>query len=254
MNAPVARIRNLDFRYDAHSPVVLHNVDLTLHKGQRHLLVGANGSGKTTILRILAGKHIVSRTAVEVLGRPAFHDTSLSRNVQLSGGVFACHVDITVEEMLAHRPSADPERKRRLCETLNIDLRWHMHRVSDGQRRRVQLLLDLLEPHELLLLDEVTTDLDVVVRADLLRFLKAESLQNGTCVFYATHVFDGLEEWATHLTALEAGQVRRSLRLADLEELAACKHRPLSSPLYRLVEQWLRHGIPPRQTHGQTID
>jgi CCR4-NOT complex subunit CAF16 len=46
-----------------------------------------------------------------------------------------------------------------------------MHQVSDGQRRRVQIVLGLLQPWDVLLLDEVTVDLDVVVRANLLNFL-----------------------------------------------------------------------------------
>ena len=47
--------------------------------------------------------------------------------------------------------------------------------VSDGQRRRAQLLLKLLRPSQLLLMDEVTTDLDVVSRQALLQFLSLES-------------------------------------------------------------------------------
>lgn len=42
----------------------------------------------------------------------------------------------------------DPKRKERLVEVLDIDLEWRMHRVSDGQRRRVQLLMGLLKPFQ----------------------------------------------------------------------------------------------------------
>lgn len=42
----------------------------------------------------------------------------------------------------------DPKRKQRLLEVLDIDLEWRMHLVSDGQRRRVQLLMGLLKPFE----------------------------------------------------------------------------------------------------------
>ena len=54
---------------------------------------------------------------------------------------------------------------------MDVDINWHMHQVSDGQRRRVQIVLGLLQPWDVLLLDEVTVDLDVVVRANLLNFL-----------------------------------------------------------------------------------
>jgi CCR4-NOT complex subunit CAF16 len=239
----IARIRELDFAYARGLPLALESLSLSLRGGQRHLLVGANGSGKTTLLRVLAGKHMVPRQAVEVLGRPAFHDTSLTDHVQLIGGSFPCDVDVTVEEMLEHRTVSHPKRLEELLAVLAIDTSWHMHRVSDGQRRRVQLLVDLLAPKRLLLLDEVTTDLDLVVRADLLGFLKRDSIRLSTCVFYATHIFDGLEEWATHLTALEQGRVKRSGPLEEIEELEELRHGSMSSPLYRLVEKWLRYGV-----------
>ncbi len=71
-----------------------------------------------------------------------------------------------------------------------------MNKVSDGERRRVQILLGLLEPFQLLLLDEVTVDLDVLVRRKLLEFLKQDTApvsggKPGT-IIYATHIFDGL--------------------------------------------------------------
>jgi CCR4-NOT complex subunit CAF16 len=89
-----------------------------------------------------------------------------------------------------------------LVELLGVDPEWRMHQVSDGQRRRVQLLLGLVRPFEILLLDEITTSLDVVVRQDLLRWLQRESEQRGSTIIYATHIFDGLDDWPTHLTYL----------------------------------------------------
>lgn len=240
---PVTKIAGLNFRYEKKPDLVLKDIHLELHPGQRHMLVGANGSGKTTLLRILAGKHMIQKEEVLLWGRPAFHDTTLGAKVTYAGGPFRCFVDITVAEMINRRRDADPDRKNRLVGLLKVDPLWHMNRVSAGQRRRVQLLMELLYSKPLLLLDEVTSDLDVVVRSDLLEFLREETESRNACVFYATHVFDGLEDWATHLTALENGKLMRSAALEDLDELADLKRSGKSSPLYRLVEKWIRHGI-----------
>jgi CCR4-NOT complex subunit CAF16 len=62
---------------------------------------------------------------------------------------------------------------------MDVDINWRMHQVSDGQRRRVQIVLGLLMPWDVLLLDEVTVDLDVVVRSNLLNFLKRETETRG---------------------------------------------------------------------------
>lgn len=59
-----------------------------------------------------------------------------------------------------------------------------MHMVSDGQRRRVQIFIGLLRPFKILLLDEVTVSLDVVVRQDLLRWLHKESETRGATILY----------------------------------------------------------------------
>lgn len=52
----------------------------------------------------------------------------------------------------------------------------------------------MLRPVEVLLLDEITTDLDVITRADFLAFLRHEAECNGATIVYATHIFDGLAE------------------------------------------------------------
>ena len=57
------------------------------------------------------------------------------------------------------------ERRDELVDILDIDMSWHMHAVSDGERRRVQLAMGLLRPWNLLLLDEITVDLDLLAEA-----------------------------------------------------------------------------------------
>lgn len=68
--------------------------------------------------------------------------------------------------------------------------------------------MGLLRPFKVLLLDEITVDLDVVGRADLMNFLKAECEQRGATILYATHIFDGLEKWPTHLAYVARGTLQ----------------------------------------------
>jgi CCR4-NOT complex subunit CAF16 len=235
---PAIEVRGLDFSYPE-GDRVLAGLDLAVPPGARCLLVGANGSGKTTLLTLLAGRHLVSDAAIRVLGRPAFSDTSLVAEVSFIGGQFPLDVDVSVAEMLARR-QADPARVARLLQVLAIDRRWRMSRVSDGQRRRVQLLLGLLWPYRLLLLDEVTTDLDVIARGDLLHFLRDESQERDTTIFYATHILDGLEQWATHLAYLAQGRIQLMLPLAAITELTELQDARAPAPLLKLVDRWLR--------------
>lgn len=102
-----------------------------------------------------------------------------------------------------------PDRRDRLMKLLGIQPSWRMHKVSDGQRRRVQIFLGLLKPFKVLLLDEVTTDIDIVTRQDLLQYLTVEE-QEAT-IIYATHIFDGLDDWFTHIIYLEEGRIGRMI-------------------------------------------
>lgn len=61
---------------------------------------------------------------------------------------------------------------------------------------------------QVLLLDEITVDLDVLARADLMAFLRSECEERRATIIYATHIFDGLESWPTHIVSLQTWQVK----------------------------------------------
>lgn len=226
-------VRGLTFRYRGSATAVLDGVELDVARAARVLVIGANGAGKTTLLRVIAGKHLVDRDAVRVLGMAAFHDPDLSSRVEILGGRFPFDVDLRVDEILDRQHGIDRRRRDHLIDVLGVDLAWHMHAVSDGQRRRVQLLLGLVRPREVLLLDEITTDLDLIARQDLLAFLHDESTQRGTTILYATHIFDTLDAWASDVVYLVAGKVALAEPLADVRARDP-------APLVQVVERWLR--------------
>lgn len=125
--------------------------------------------------------------------------------------------------------------------TASIALEWRMHQVSDGQRRRVQIFLGLIRPFTVLLLDEVTVSLDVVVRQDLLRWLKRESETRKATIIYATHIFDGLDDWPTHLHYLcNKGCTGWQGRIEELQLYRDLRSKGEPSPLLRIAETWLR--------------
>ncbi|KAK9725295.1 hypothetical protein RND81_05G134500 [Saponaria officinalis] len=95
-----------------------------------------------------------------------------------------------------------------------------MHKVSDGQRRRVQICMGLLKPFKVLLLDEITVDLDVLARADLLSFLKKECDERHATIIYATHIFEGLESWPSHIVYLANGRLQLSMPMDQVKELS----------------------------------
>eukprot|EP00249_Psilotum_nudum_P012432 c23782_g1_i1 orf=135-1091(+) len=228
---------------------LIQDFSITLRAGDRCLLVGVNGAGKSTVLRIIGGQHMVEPGAVRVLGKPVFHDTTLTssgelsylggewkRDVAFAGFDVPLQMDVSAEKMIFGVQGINAERRSRLIRILDIDLSWRLHKVSDGQRRRVQICMGLLQPFKVLLLDEITVDLDVLARADLLSFLRSESEERGATIIYATHIFDGLDSWPSHIAHIGRGRLQFARRLEDIEDIK-------KSSLMRAVEMWLRKEI-----------
>lgn len=128
-------VKDLTFGYVGREPVLRH-LNMQLTNGARCLLIGANGAGKSTILRILSGRHLTKPDgAVEVLGRSSFHDTRLNfersyldtdwgmRTVAFAGYGCPLQADIPVFGMMERLQAEYPERRDELIKLLGIDPR-----------------------------------------------------------------------------------------------------------------------------------
>lgn len=214
-------------------------------------------------MKVLAGRHLAQAGGgggVRVLGLDAFHDTRLNfhrayldcdwgmRTVAFVGSAVPLMADIAVCNMMERLQASYPERRQELLDMLGIDVNWRMHQLSDGQRRRVQIFLGLIRPFRLLLLDEVTTSLDVCVRQDLLRWLVRESETRGATIIYATHIFDGLDDWATHLYYLtDKGNCGWQGEMQSLEVYQQLKQQNHPAKMLAIAEHWLREELNARR-------
>ena len=153
--------------------------------------------------------------AVKVLSKDPFRDTILNnditfvsndwgtRTVAYAGYNMPIQSSLKVNEMMVALKKQFPERNQELLEVLDINPEWSLNGVSEGQRKRVQLYLSLLKPFTICLLDEITVNLDLLVKDKFMKYLKKESLERECCIVYVTHIFDGLEEWGTQLIYLK---------------------------------------------------
>ena len=261
-------VNDLDFSYPGidgapipGSEPLIKGMNLHLRPGSCCLLLGANGAGKTTLLKIMGGKHMVPRGKVLILGREAFYDTSLTSSGDLSyiGGNWQRDVafagyniplagDFPASKMLDGIKGVNPARKKRIIEALDVDMEWRMHQVSDGQRRRVQLAWGLMHEFKVLLLDEITVDLDVLGRAELMKFLRQECEERQCTILYATHIFDGLEKFASHVAFVAGGKLQFC---KEMESMPALKSRKPGA-LLKEVEIWLREDARLRPKQKKT--
>ncbi|KAG5646583.1 hypothetical protein DXG03_002886 [Asterophora parasitica] len=249
-------VSQLTYRHNPDTEPSLIDVDLLLPRGSRTIVVGANGAGKSTLLQILAGKRLVSTPGAHIFvkDRDVFRDsppgvtflgTEWAMNPVVRGDIV---VSAFLDSVGGYRHK---ERRDKLLDILDVDLDWHMHNISDGERRRVQLCFGLMVDWDVLLLDEVTVDLDVLVRDDLLNFLKADSEARGAtilCKLHATHIFDGLNNFPTHVAHMRLGTfVTQPAAWPVTSDSALVSQFAPGTTLYNVALQWLKEDRDNRQ-------
>ena len=209
---------------------------LTVQTGERVLCCGINGAGKSTLLSIIGGRKLVLPGSATIHGRDCFRDCTLGSTVCYLGDWWRTDffLDLPIGQFLGESV-CKTQRCREMCDILHLDLNWRISQLSDGQRRRCQILsaFTASELFEVYILDEITTDLDIVSRERLLTWLKKQSVQNKITVIYATHILDALDEWATRVIYMEDGKV--------------CRDVPVTPPqnLYKTIRGWMmdKYGI-----------
>ncbi|KAK7427969.1 CCR4-NOT regulatory complex component [Neonectria magnoliae] len=251
---PRVEVTNLSYTFPDYSTGI-YNISLDLPPRSRTLLIGANGAGKTTLLRLLAGKRLAPSNTISICGVDPFKETL--QGVTYLGLEWVLNpivrTDIGVNELLRSvGGDAYPERREELVAMLDIDVNWRMHAVSDGERRRVQLAMGLVRPWTILLLDEITVDLDVLSRAEFLNWLKRETETRECTIVYATHILDNLAGWPTHLGHMHLGTVKEcdeaDKMLATIDGTVGATG---NSRLGELVLSWLRDDLKERGPRSQ---
>jgi ABC-2 type transport system ATP-binding protein len=172
---------------------VLHDLDLSVPRGQVVGLLGPSGSGKSTLLRSLVGAQRIAAGVVTVLGLPA-GSPPLRRRVGYVTQAASVYEDLTVLQNLQYfgrvigAPPTDTDRVLQEVD-LGPQAKQLVGRLSGGQRSRVSLAVALLGSPELLVLDEPTVGLDPVLRRDLWT-LFASLAAAGVSLLVSSHVMD----------------------------------------------------------------
>jgi ABC-type multidrug transport system ATPase subunit len=218
----------------------LKGVTLQVEQGEAVALLGANGAGKSTILRIVATLLLPTSGLAFVSG----HDTAKDpRAVRRSLGYHAgsdqgFYPRLTGRQnllffgQLNHLTRAEAQRRiAELGEKFHIAdaLDQQVRTLSSGTTQRLSLARALLHKPTVLLLDEPTRSLDAIAAAEFRRFLKSEILRRGqTSLLFASHTLPEVELLADRVAVIDAGRLlacdspsnlKRSTGVSSLEEV-----------------------------------
>jgi oligopeptide/dipeptide ABC transporter ATP-binding protein len=253
MTQPLLDIRDLSIAYrsaDGDTRAV-RGVDLALHPGSIVGLAGESGCGKSTLaygaVRLLRPPAVITGGSVtyhgrrlaggsfDVLGAGAPQLRALRwREIAIvfQSAMNALNPVLRIGEQLldalrAHTPAPEEQLRARATEMLELvgiapaRLRSYPHELSGGMRQRVMIAMALSVEPEVVIMDEPTTGLDVVVQREILRQVFELKDRLGFSVLFITHDLSLLLEVADRVVIMYAGQVLESAPTAQLRSSPA---------------------------------
>ncbi|OWQ90687.1 peptide ABC transporter [Roseateles aquatilis] len=198
------------FHEGANEIFALGPVHLSFRPGEITFLVGGNGSGKTSLAKLLAGLYRPDRGAIVLDGHPV-GDADRDDYRQLFSAIFS---DFHLFEQLLDGASPDlDDRGNRLLEKLLLDGKVQVkggafttRQLSQGQRKRLALVVSYLEDRPFLVFDEWAADQDPLFKEVFYRELLPELRARGKCVLVISHD-DRYFHLADRIVRMEDGQV-----------------------------------------------
>ena len=222
--APALRTSGLTRAFG--SQVAVDHVDLLVPSGAVYGFLGPNGSGKTTTIRMLLGLLSADSGEIEVLGRamprdlaqvlprvgaliegPAFHP-------YLTGGANLRRLDVS-DATANPRTSAERIASALARVGLTAAAGKKYRNYSLGMKQRLGLAAALLQPRDLLVLDEPTNGLDPQGTREV-RHLVRDLAADGTTVLVSSHLLAEIEQVATHVGIMSNGRLLRQGTLAEV--------------------------------------
>ncbi|MDD7466139.1 MAG: ABC transporter ATP-binding protein [Actinomycetaceae bacterium] len=215
MAAPALSMIDVSLRYP-NGFEALHSVTLSVRQGEIVALVGASGSGKSTILRAVAGLEPISSGKILIAGKDMAGVPTHKRGVGMvfqDGQLFA-HLDVGQNIAYGLKMSGMPraERSVQVSKLLGlVELIGYQDRkigtLSGGQAQRVALARSLAPEPQLLLLDEPLSALDADLRESLSAQLREILKSTGTAAVYVTHDHAEAERVSDSSITIEAGAI-----------------------------------------------
>ena len=218
------RTEQLTKRYKTLTAV--DRLTLTVHRGELFALLGVNGAGKSTAIRMLSCLTRPTSGDAWLLGHSVVTETAaVKRLIGVSPQETAVAPHLSVRENLelmcgVHGFSREKRRQRteELSETLGLSqvLGKQAGRLSGGWQRRLSIAMALIGEPEILFLDEPTLGLDVLARSDLWEIIRA--LKGHITVILTTHYMEEAEMLSDRIGIMKGGEL---LKLGTAEELKA---------------------------------
>jgi ABC-2 type transport system ATP-binding protein len=202
-------LRNLTVRYG--DTVAVDELTLDLPTGRIYGLLGRNGSGKTSLLSVLASYRRASAGTVTVDGADPFENAELMRRTAFIRDT----LDVPEQDRLSAvldfaadiRPTFDREYAAKLADVFELHPRKRVSALSRGQRSSLGVVLGLAARAPLTILDEVYLGMDAAARAAFYRELLADYLEHPRTVILSTHLIEEVADLFERVVIIDKGRL-----------------------------------------------
>lgn len=263
MKQPLIEFRDFTFQYNAQKKPTLYNIDLTIHEGEKVLIVGPSGSGKSTLAHCInglipfawEGSHTGS---LKVMGKEASEESifSLSKMVgtvlQDPDGQF---IGLTVGEDIAFALENDSvaqdvmkERVEKVASLVDIESHLHAapHELSGGQKQRVSLAGVMVDDVRILLFDEPLANLDPATGKQAIELIDDIQRELGSTVLIIEHrLEDALWRHVDRIVLVYDGRIVADTTPNELLASGQLRECGIREPLYLTALRYAGCGITP---------
>ncbi len=216
-------VKNLTKKYK--DIIAVNDISFEIPHGEITALLGANGAGKSTTLNIIAG--ILDPTEGEV----TFSDMSYKKNYkEIKSKIgyltsdMSFYKDFSIYEnlmILSNLRGFNKQNAKRKIDELSQYLNFKeilskkFSEISSGQKQRALIASSILHDPEILIFDEVTASLDIVISKSIMDFLICEK-KKGKAIIFATHILSEVEYISDRVLMLERGILVRDTTFQQL--------------------------------------
>jgi len=229
-------IENLNFSYPGHE--VFNNISLNLESGKIYGLLGQNGVGKTTLLKIISGLLKLSKGTCQVSGHNPFkREPSFLNSLYFIPEDYASP-DIEINKYATMRgrfyPGYDPDKFLQLLKDFDVDGNKKFTKQSYGQQKKAIISFALATNSRLILMDEPSNGLDIPSKAQLRKVISQAADEN-SCIVISTHQVRDLENLIDPIIILDRNGV---LLNESIESISGKLHfsfsaAPVENSLYQ---------------------
>jgi len=211
-------VKNISKRYG--SKLVLDDVSIHFETGRISCLLGLNGVGKSTMMKVIMGLIPVNKGEVLLDGERVSNKNIDKLAYIPDVPIYDLGQTVTANLEIARvmYPNFDMKKATRMISFLKLPADKKLRALSKGNLARFNLIVGLCQNAKYVLLDEPFSGIDVFTREAFIKALKWEFLVEGQTVIITTHEIDEVQDIADHVILLEEGRVLQTFDKEDAQD------------------------------------